>query len=513
MDTAGIKPDRIINPPPPKPYILVFALDANVAISSGQSVPVRFVLERYIVDSAASLSVAGLPAGVTAALSPESLPPSADGQEFTLTLTAAPDVTPAAATIQVWAVAGEFRAHASVSINAKAAGQVRPSYQLLTVLYALPGTSGGGSSSHVDYGSGSTTGTTDSVSSSFKAGVDVTASAGVNVGLVNLGGSAEFTASQTSTDTSSLSISKSTSYQISAQGPSENGIDHGYDEFWLWLNPLMNVTIDDQGNVAWEIGVDGPNMIIQYVYARWLQDPSLMQQDDPGLAQDLAAAGLTTADFAQILACDPFTSGNPTIDPNRFVPTPFSFPYNPPLTAADQPPTLTYTQTSATTATDTEQTQVQYGVSVTVSAGIQVFFSSKLTVSGSLQWTDTSTNTTSTESLQSASVTIGGPAFGYAGPVDVLVYWDTVFSSFMFAFATGTPAATGLLTDSAGTPIPYKALTLTSGEHTLSTFTDPSGEYRFYGAAQGEGTITVDNQEFAVAIGPDEPVRTLRLTP
>jgi hypothetical protein len=114
--------------------------------------------------------------------------------------------------------------------------------------------------------------------------------------------------------------------------------------------------------------------------------------------------------------------------------------------------------------------------------------------------------------LQSASVTIGGPAFGYTGPTDVLVYWDTVFGSFMFAFATGTPAASGALTDSAGTPIAYNALTLTSGGQTLSTFTGPNGQYHFYGAAQGQGTITVDDQEFAVAVGPDQPARTLQLT-
>jgi hypothetical protein len=33
-----------------------------------------------------------------------------------------------------------------------------------------------------------------------------------------------------------------------------------------------------------------------------------------------------------------------------------------------------------------------------------------------------------------ASVAVGGPAYGYTGPTNVLVYWDTIYSSFMFAF-------------------------------------------------------------------------------
>jgi hypothetical protein len=506
MEPSSLTP-AITNRPPPPRFIAITPAESDVSISSGQSVPIQFTLVRSLIESAAALSVGPLPQGITAALSPKSLPMSAADQEFTLTLTAAASVAPAKATIQVAATGASEPAR--VTLNAKATGQVRPAYQLLTLVYAPPGTNGGKSSSRVNYDSGSTTGTTDSVSSSFKAGVAVTASAGVNLGVVNLGASAEFTASQAGTDTSSVSVNKSTSYEISVAGPSEDGIDHGSDEFWLWLNPLLNVTIDDEGNVAWEPGVDGSTMLIQYVYAKWLQDPSLMP---PGVAQALAAAGLTAADYAQILSCDPFVSGNPAIDPDRFKPTLFSFPYEPPLTATDQVPSVTYTQTSATTDTEAQQTQTQYGVSVTVSAGIQAFFSPKLNVTGSLQWTNTSTGTDSQEALQSASVTIGGPAFGYTGPTDVLVYWDTVFSAFMFAFATGTPAATGTLTDNAGNPIPNTTLTLTTGGHTFTTFTNSNGQYRFYGAAAGPGIVSVESQDFTVAVGPDEPGSTLQVT-
>jgi hypothetical protein len=485
--------------------IVIAPATTSVSISSGQRVTVNFELVRVNDDSAVSLSVGPLPPGITAALSPQSLPSSPASQPFSLTLTAAPDVAPAETTIEV---IGPSRA--SVSINAKASGTVRPSYQLLTVVYAPPGTNGGKGSSMVEYGSGSTTGTKNSTSNSFKAGVDVSVSLGIDIGkIVNLDASGDFTASQTTGDTSSVSINKGTNYKIDVKGPAKDGINHGDDLFYLWLNPLLNVTIDSQNNVTWGIGVDGQTMLIQYVYVSWLQNPSTMP---PGVAQALADAGLTTADYAQILACNPFSSGNTAIDPNRFVPTASSFPYEPPPTANDPVPTTTYTQTSSTTVENEQQVQNQYGVSASVEAGFSFIYKDKVKVTGSLQWTNTSTSTQITGSSQSASVTVGGPAFGYTGPTDVLVYWDTLYNSFMFVFATETPAASGTLTDSAGNPIPNKALTLTTGGRTLSTFTDSRGQYRFYGAAQGQGTISVDNEEFAVAVGPGEASTVLHVT-
>jgi hypothetical protein len=492
---------------PPDPWILITPLSASVSITSGQRASATFTMHKHYTNAPVSLSVGPLPQGISAAFNPQS---PANDQEFSLTLTAAPDVSPAEATIRITASAtGVDDANASVIVNATATGQVRPSYHLLTVVYAPPGTNGGRSSSQVVYGSESTTGTTDSTSNSFKEGVTVTASAGVDIGIVNLGGSAEFTASQTSTSSSSVEINKSSNNEITVTGPSEDGINHDYDIFYLWLNPLLTVTLDHLNNLTWEIGVDGPTMDIQYVYASWLKDPSQMP---PGVAQKLAGAGLTAADYAQILAADPFSSGSTTIDFNRFVPTTHSFPYEPPVTANDPVPTITYSQTNSTTFTNTQEVDNEYGVTATVSAGIQVFYDAKLQVSGSLEWTNKSTTTQTTGATQSASVTIGGPSFGYTGPTDVNVYWDTVFSSFMFAFAATTPVAVGTLVDSAGDPIPHKRVTLSTNGRRLRTFTDAHGVYRFYNMPPGGGTISVGNQEFPVAIGSREPRKTLAVT-
>ena len=486
----------------------------SLTLYSGQSVTVNFQIVRDgywgDIDFPVGLSVGPVPPGITAALSTQSLSP--DSSEFSLTLTAAEGVTPAEATIEVQAAIPTAPAAASaVTVNAVAYGQVWPAYHLLTVLYAPPGTKGSKSSSQVSYASGSTTGTTDSISNSFKDGIDVSVSAGLNIpDIVNIEVSGDFNASQTSTTTSQVNITKGANNVINVTGPNTDGINHGNDLFYLWLNPQLNMTIDHLGNVAWEIGVNGQDMLIQYVYAEWLKDPSLMP---PGTAHALAAAGLTTADYPYLLACNPFSTGATAIDPNRFVPTTHSFPYEPPATAGATVPTITYTLTSSTTATNIQEVQTKYTASVTVSTGFDFIFKDTVKVTGSLEWTNTSTSTQTTGSTQQASVTVGGPAFGYTGPTDVLVYWDTVYQSFMFAFATGSPSASGTITDGAGNPVPNKAITLTAGGITLSTFTNSRGQYRFYGAAPGHGTVAVEDRQFSVAVGPGEPSATLRLNP
>ena len=120
---------------------------------------------RVNTDTPVSLSVGSVPPGITATLSAQSLP--APGSAFSLTLTAAENVTPAEATIEVEATGHAVRVvRATVTVNAVASGQVLPAYQLLTVVYSPPGSKSGTttsqeSTSQVLYASGSTTGTTD----------------------------------------------------------------------------------------------------------------------------------------------------------------------------------------------------------------------------------------------------------------------------------------------------------------------------------------------------------------
>lgn len=260
--------------------------------------------------------------------------------------------------------------------------------------------------------------------------MDINASVGGDIGVVNVGGSVDFSFSKTKTDSSSVESKKSESYEIKVNGPAADGINHDHDLFYLWLNPILSVAIGRKNNLNWELSTDGPTMDILYVYVAWLKKPSSMPSD---VKHRLDAAGLTQSDYASILSSNPFASGAGAIDPKRYWPLTQSFPYETPVNAADPVPTTTYTFQNSTTRTSTQTQEVQYGVSISLSEGIKTPFTESLKVTGSFQWTNTNSQSIQNQSSQSASVTIGGPAFGYTGPNELLAYWDSVYNSFMFA--------------------------------------------------------------------------------
>jgi Domain of unknown function (DUF5050) len=396
-----------------------------------------------------------------------------------------------------------------------ATGTMLPKYYVLTLVYAPPGANGGKSGCLVDYSSGSSTGTTTTTSSSFKAGNSLSASAGVKVpGAGSASVNAQFTSSTTTTDQTSENITKSQTYDIKVPGPGKDGINHDNDMFVLMLNPLVAAAVYPGNNILWTMGINESTpfkstMNIQWVYVAWLKNPSTMET---GVKAQLDAAGLTATDYAQILSLDPFADGASSIDPNRFYVLPESFPYEEPATSADQVPTSTQAFSNANMSSTGVTVQEQYGVSVSVSEGIDIgVFSATLKDTESLQWTNKNSLSTSTTVSQSAAVTVGGPAFGYTGPTDVLVYWDSIYNSFMFAFPSEPPVASGTLLDSAGKPVALKAVTLTVGGHTFKTSTSAQGRYRFYGAPSGSGSLAVDGQNFAVPVGPGAAPPTLRL--
>lgn len=383
-------------------------------------------------------------------------------------------------------------------------GTVRPKYQIVTVVYAPPGTYGGRSASQVVYATGSTLGTTISNSSSFKSGVGVSAS----VGFGGLSVGSEFNYASTDTDSSAVDAKKSQNWDLKVTAPAQDGINHDYDIFYLWLNPLLKVTIDSLNNISWELEVDGPTMILQYVYAGWLKNPASMP---PGLKQVLDKAGLTSEDYNQILSTNPFFSGSSKLDPDRFLPTTQSFPYIPPYSPDDTAPSITYSQQNTLTRTATHTTETKYSVGFNVSAGFQGIFSASLKTSTSLEWTNISSSSSSKTSSQSATVTVGGPAYTYTGPTDVLVYWDTVFSSFAFEFADQPASYSGAVTDANENPVKLEPIMLTAGGHQLSTFTDARGGFRFYGAPEGQGEISMRDQKHKVQVGPGQSVSNFKL--
>ncbi|MDC0675781.1 hypothetical protein [Nannocystis radixulma] len=353
-------------------------------------------------------------------------------------------------------------------------GTIRPKYQVLTVVYAPPGTNGGDSSSSVAYTNSSSAGTTSSISSSVQKSVEVTA----KVGNDSVGAGASFGTSNTTSDTSTLNITKRESVTITVKGPDVDGIDHDHDAFHVCLNPLYTLTVDQLGDTTWEFGVDGSAMTIQYVYAGWLKDPSKMPV---GTRKALDAAGLTTADYAAILAHNPFVGGATTIDPNRFMRTGQSFPYVPPYDEDSAPIIQTYQHENTIERSESRTSEVQYSVSASFTAGMPNIWSVETTAS--LTMTNSNTFGTSSSKTQSATLDVGGPSYGYAGPVDVQVYWDTVYNTFMFAFPSQGP-------DVSGQAAAGSAVNLKVGSTTLRTRADAKGEYRFYDVPAGAAKVS-----------------------
>jgi hypothetical protein len=110
----------------------------------------------------------------------------------------------------------------------------------------------------------------------------------------------------------------------------------------------------------------------------------------PGLKRTLDKAGLTQADY-EILSTNPFTSGS-RLDSNRFLPTTQSFPYLPPISPNDTPPTFTYTLQNSLARTATKTAQTQYSVGFNVTVGFEGIFSASLKTSKTMEWTNLSSN-------------------------------------------------------------------------------------------------------------------------
>jgi hypothetical protein len=133
------------------------------------------------------------------------------------------------------------------------------------------------------------------------------------------------------------------------------------------------------------------------------------------------------------------------------------------------PVTNTYTVSSETTQTETQEIETEYSVGMEV--GI-----SFLEDCNTLPWPSKDSAGTSTTSRQEATATVTGPSLEYGGPTTVKVYWDTLYSSFMFAFPTEPPSFAGTLLDESGQPVAYELVTLTVGGDRFSTFTDGMGD-------------------------------------
>lgn len=357
----------------------------------------------------------------------------------------------------------------------------QPKYKVLTVVYAPPGRAGGGSTSSVSYGSGSSLGSTVSSSDGFKQSYSVAATAKAGVFSDS---SVSFSYSRNSVDTKAEDIKKTASGQLTQVGPTINGIDHDRDEIWLWLGPKLALTMPTPTTITWE-PASNQVMDLQFVYVGDLKNPAQMA---PGVVTRLQSYGITPADYPSILQADPFAFGDIAIDPTRYAQLNTTFPYEPPFAAGDPSPTLNFTATHTVTNTVTTTTTNEYSLGVTFSVGVGLTdaFKVALKTTDSWTWTDTNSRADAIGSSESAAVTVGGPTFGYTGPTDVAVYYDLMYKTFLFKFVTAAAAFPeapfeGVVVSASRAPVAGQEVVVVDHGVSYRTFTNAAGEFRLFG--------------------------------
>jgi hypothetical protein len=273
---------------------------------------------------------------------------------------------------------------------------------------------------------------------------------------------------------------------------------------YLLLNPQIDLALTSSSAVWTFVGADTAEIV--YVYPGWLRNPSCHKDDThptcmPDNVRDkLKQFGVTEKDFPDILRNDVLANGQSPLDSKRFQPLNFTFPYEPPYSPTDPVPTINFVLSNSSTSTigskvsDTSKVEATYHGD----ANFLGFVKGSVKSVDSWEWTDTTSQSSSTGATEAASLTIGGPGFGYSGPIDIAVYFDTKYRTFVFTFVDGAlfglsrgpapVALSGILLDDYGDPVvnPPREVSLTADSGVkYRTLTNARGEWRFYGAING----------------------------
>jgi hypothetical protein len=409
---------------------------------------------------------------------------------------------------------------------------VHPNYYILGVVYAPPGCTSSGSfkcsaGSSVAYSSSSTTGTTSTIQSSFKAGVDVKVSTGTGAvsDVIPFSASLSEGYSVTSTNGSSETISGTTTSGLNVPGNGPDGVNHDFDFFDLLLNPgvistsWLYPTAGQPGSVSWELGYTGQAPVHSLVQVSYLRcalvtagrikdaappydcgsNPSLnMPANMRHLLSDVRpkGAGLSLDDYQTILLQDPFwntqsqpvdfasiCSGPPSPASiaicGRFVQENFTFSYQQP--GGNGCVTQTQIVKNELTKGLSNSYQQAYTVGLSATEGL----GATATETGTLTWTNTIGTSNTTTNSQTATAVVGCSSPTYAqsgGPSVVDAYFDALYGTFLL-----NPKSTlGMKTISHGLalapsgPAPGVPVQLTYAGTTYHTFTDNLGNFAFY---------------------------------
>ncbi len=361
---------------------------------------------------------------------------------------------------------------------------VLPKYQILNITYAPPGPN-----SSVSYQTAGMVTTTLSDSASYANSVNKSISLEVSGGIP-IFSSSSLTLSQSSGTTQTLTSKNDIAVGISTtilgktSGPAltpagvtpavtvNTTIDHDYDSVTLWLNPvalyyvganqgsstqvtLLGLASDDTDTNV--VGMDTATVLMGYLNGHFPMPAGLATQLARGWANHgqtppVDGVGLTQADFAQILAADPYMNpaypfnyangygGTRTSPDGRYTlvstanGNPSSFSYGDNITSSTL--TFGYTNVSTTTNTSTSEQSITYGVSLSLGvSGVVASLKATLADSTKQTWTHTTSSSVATSTAITNALTLAPPCTQpgcYTSFPTIEVFQDNLYGTFMF---------------------------------------------------------------------------------
>jgi len=174
-----------------------------------------------------------------------------------------------------------------------------------------------------------------------------------------------------------------------------------------------------------------------------------------------------------------------TPDPRRFQYTNNSFPVRTAAEAKDQQVTqkITIAHTISQTAGISTQSEYSVGLNLETGANILDLVKATLKDENTWTWTDTVASSTSNGSTESATIVVGGPAFGYQGTTDNIdVYYDTIYKTFLFwPVSSSSASLSGTIMARSGQPAKRQEVIVYANGVRHRTFTIRGGQYHVFG--------------------------------
>ncbi|MDQ6625138.1 MAG: carboxypeptidase-like regulatory domain-containing protein, partial [Verrucomicrobiota bacterium] len=126
------------------------------------------------------------------------------------------------------------------------------------------------------------------------------------------------------------------------------------------------------------------------------------------------------------------------------------------------------------------------GFSAQAGLGFAGLLNTTLRATGNWSWTNSDTRSGSSGTISSATVTVGGPAFGYQGPTEMAVYYDVLYRTFLITpLPSAPPSLSGVVNLTSGKPARGKEVLVVAKGRKYRTFTNAKGEYRIHGNLSG----------------------------